>query len=124
MYAIATELHFRVGHYLRFAGGQQEEPHQHNWRVRVIVEAEQLDGQNMVLDFIELSNLTQKAVKPLTQAEVLNELPDFAGENPSTERLARYIYDKLAQLLHHSVKLSKVKVWETPTRWASYRGDN
>jgi len=121
MYSIATELHFRAGHYLHLSAEQKEKLHQHNWRVRVIVQAAQLDQQNMVLDFIELNRLTQKAIETLRGTKVINQLSDFAGENPSTERLAWYIYDKLRRLLPDTVSLSEVKVWETPQHWASYR---
>jgi 6-pyruvoyltetrahydropterin/6-carboxytetrahydropterin synthase len=52
---------------------------------------------------------------------VLNDLPEFAGLNPSLEHFARILATRLAaaperdRLTGHTVRL-----WESPTAWASY----
>ena len=62
----------------------------------------------------------------MEQAEHINNLTEFAAGNdinvnPSTERIARYIYDGFAGQLPGQVRLTEVLVWETPDNRAAYR---
>jgi 6-pyruvoyltetrahydropterin/6-carboxytetrahydropterin synthase len=53
---------------------------------------------------------------------LLNELPAFQHRNPTAENLAQYIYERLVQRLPGgSVRLDRVRVWESETTAASYR---
>ena len=122
MYTVAREIRFRAGHYLQLAGGKREAAHEHQWRVRATVEAGELNGQGMVMDFHVLGGLLREAVAPLTGVAMINDLAVFSEDNPSTERLARYIYDALWGSMPAGVELRKVVVWETKDCRASYRG--
>jgi 6-pyruvoyltetrahydropterin/6-carboxytetrahydropterin synthase len=121
MYAVSTEIKFKAGHYLRLFGSQAEQNHQHDWRVRVTVESENLDQDGLVMDFQELEEELRAVVQPLGKPEAINELSEFARENPSTERLACYIYDSLINKLPDEIRLCEVEVWETPDCRAIYR---
>ena len=127
MYSIAVEIVFNAGHFLflSVSDGKCEQPHRHDWRVRATVEAEKLGEFEMVMDFQHLRQLLRRIVRPLEQAQNINELPCFSdvGRNPSTERIARYIYDKLAESLPEQTGLTEVLVWETPDCRAGYRPD-
>ena len=50
LYRASTEIVFQAGHFLRFEM-EQEEPHRHDWRVRAVVESEELDENQLVMDF-------------------------------------------------------------------------
>jgi 6-pyruvoyltetrahydropterin/6-carboxytetrahydropterin synthase len=121
MYRIAKEIVFRAGHSLRFGQDRQEEPHKHDWRIRAEVESVDLPADGLVMDFEELGQLLYQVVEPLTQVEMLNELSAFANQNPTTERLARYVYEKLQILVPETVQLREVVVWEREDSRASYR---
>ncbi len=121
MYRVAKEIEFRAGHSIRFGPDRQEEPHQHNWRVRAVVESPDLPANKLVMDFEELGQLLRQVVEPLTQAEILNDLSNFANQNPSTECLARYIYDQLKILVPETVHLREIVVWEREGCRASYQ---
>ena len=120
MYAVSTEIVFQAGHYLQL-DQQQEKAHQHDWRIRVTVQAEQLDRRGLVMDFHLLEDLLAKVVEPLSKVPSVNDLPEFAELNPSTENLARYIYDNLAVQLPGEVSLSEVELWEMSHCRATYR---
>ena len=120
MYTAAAEITFQVGHYLTLGPKQTEPPHQHNWRIRATVQTPKLDSDSLVIDFTLLTRLLHQAADPLAQANLINELPDFTGRNPSTELIARYVYERLAPLLPPAVKLKEVTVWETPHARAAY----
>jgi 6-pyruvoyltetrahydropterin/6-carboxytetrahydropterin synthase len=51
----------------------------------------------------------------------LNELEAFRGQNPSSENLARYFYERLTAALNQDrVRVSRVNIWESDTSCASY----
>jgi 6-pyruvoyltetrahydropterin/6-carboxytetrahydropterin synthase len=53
--------------------------------------------------------------------QYLNEVPPFTELNPTTENIARYVFDRLSKDINtDSIKVSKVTVWESPTCYASY----
>lgn len=77
----------------------------------------------MVLDFKILKESTQKVLKTLDHRH-LNELPDFREVNPSSENIARYVFDRLKPMLEeHKVILKKVTAWESENACASYSED-
>lgn len=119
MYQIRVEVEFSAAHKII---GQQDKcarPHGHNWKVEVMVNHDKLNELRMVIDFEELEGLTKKVIEPLDHRD-LNELKPFLNSNPTAEAIAEYIYLGLEKLLD-KVRLEEVKVWETPTTWASYK---
>jgi 6-pyruvoyltetrahydropterin/6-carboxytetrahydropterin synthase len=54
----------------------------------------------------------------------LNDFPPFDVLNPSAENMAKYIYDQVAEGLkaREGVRISTVRLWETDTASATYRG--
>jgi len=121
MYRVAREIVFRAGHYLHFGQNRREEPHDHDWRVRAVVESPQLNADELAMDFEQLGQLLRQVVEPLTQVQILNEHSAFQNHNPSTERLARYVYEALELLLPETVHLREVVVWEREDCRVSYR---
>jgi 6-pyruvoyltetrahydropterin/6-carboxytetrahydropterin synthase len=115
MYIAATEIRFQAKHALRMSPDFTEPMHGHDWRVRASIGAEQLDSNGMVIDFYVLKRLLRQAVSPLEQSESINAMPEFQGLgiNPSTEQIARFIYEKLAGQLPAGLSLVEVVVWET-----------
>ena len=122
MYVIAVEIDFKAGHYLQLPSGKQEPPHTHHWEVRVSVEADDVDKYGFVIDFHHLQRLLHKIIDPIKSVDYMNDHLDFSGVNPTTERLARYIYDRMLVELGASVKLREVTVGEAKGCRASYRG--
>jgi len=121
MYEASKEVVFRAGHGLALGAGERERVHRHNWRVRATVRREELNGEGLVLDFQELERALRGAVEPLSQAARLEDLEEFRGMNPSTERVARTIYERLRERLPAGVELAEVAVWETGSCRAAYR---
>jgi 6-pyruvoyltetrahydropterin/6-carboxytetrahydropterin synthase len=125
MFEIAVEETFPAGHALRGYRGKCENVHGHNYRVRVIVEGEQLDGIGLLLDFAELKRIVRALVERLDH-QFLNEMEPFDKLNPSAENMARYFYEEIAGQIQsaareNAVRLAEVKIWETDTATATYR---
>ena len=53
--------------------------------------------------------------------QLLNDLPEFAGLNPSLEHFARILAEGMdAQLANPGVSMIKVVLWEDDSAWAAY----
>jgi 6-pyruvoyltetrahydropterin/6-carboxytetrahydropterin synthase len=120
MYEATIETHFSSAHRLRQYNGECERLHGHNWNVQVSIASQELDDLGMVIDFKELKGKTN-ALMDRFDHQYLNEVSPFAELNPTTENIARYIFDELSKTVNtNSVKVNKVTVWESPTCYASY----
>lgn len=120
MYELAIETTFSAAHQLRGYGGKCEKLHGHNWRVIVYVTAEKLNEIGLAIDFTELKKITEEIIAPLDHT-CLNEVFPFTEINPSSENIAKWIYDNLAKrLAGKDVQVSMVTVWESETASATY----
>ena len=120
MYEITIETHFSSAHRLRQYNGECERLHGHNWDVKVSIASEELNDLGMVMDFRELKGTTETLIDRFDH-QYLNEVPPFTEINPTTENIARYIFDELSETIDTCLtKVSKVTVWESPTSYASY----
>src|SRR5689334_4782443 len=91
MFEVTVEDTFAAGHYLRNYRGKCENPHGHNYRVRVTLQGRELDRAGLLLDFRELKEALAPTVDRLDH-QMINELEPFREENPSAENLARYFF--------------------------------
>jgi 6-pyruvoyltetrahydropterin/6-carboxytetrahydropterin synthase len=121
MYVSSITATFAAAHFLRNYGGRCESLHGHNWKVEVQAECSELDDAGMGLDFTLLRRETAKVLSTLDHT-VLNELPPFREENPSSENIARYVFAELDRTVtDERVAVRKVRVWESDSSWAEYR---
>jgi 6-pyruvoyltetrahydropterin/6-carboxytetrahydropterin synthase len=91
--------------------------HGHSFRVRVQIEGQPGEETGWVRDFADLTCAMQPVLDRLDHY-YLNEVPGL--ENPTSELLARWIWDRLTPSLP---ELSQVVVHETCTSGCVYRGD-
>lgn len=123
MYRLGVSTDFSAAHCLKGYQGSCEELHGHNYRVEAILETASLDTVGLGLDFREMKRLLGVVVGQLDH-RLLNELDLFRENNPSTERVARAVFEGLAALLEKSsVRLVETRVWETPDAWAAWRSE-
>jgi 6-pyruvoyltetrahydropterin/6-carboxytetrahydropterin synthase len=123
MYEIKIESSFSGAHRLRDYNGQCENLHGHNWKVEVIVVSPDVGKDGMVLDFRELKEAT-RAVLETMDHRYLNEIPYFSERNPSSENIAKYIFDRVTDRLgERRVRVTKVTAWESDGACASYYED-
>ena len=123
MYKVFIKTHFSSAHYLRNYPGNCEHLHGHNWDVTVTVRAEKLNDIDVAMDFRDLKKIVREIMKGLDHKN-LNELPQFGQQNPSSERLAEYIYKRLSDKLDgfEGVFPDSVEVRETPSSGVIYSG--
>ena len=99
--------------------------HGHNYVVEVSLAGEPDPVTGMVLDLKELKEiLNQQVVAPYDHRFLNCEVPPFDRIVPTTENIARDIWQRLEPHLSGPTgKLHAVRVYETPDLYVDYFGD-
>ena len=128
MYEVRVTADFAAAHFLRDYHGKCENLHGHNYKVYAHVRGTELDAGGMLIDFSVLKNALRSVIKKLDHTN-LNDIAAFA-QNPSAERIVRYIYDEMLLCLteqgidlsgkNGGTKLYAVDVFETETSRARF----
>ncbi len=118
MFKLKVKDHIAASHILVGYEGPCSKLHGHTWQVEATVGGNQLDQVGLLADFKTLKGKLKDVLMPLDHAH-LNDLPAFAGVNPSTEHLAKYIYTQLAPAVA-PLELESVQVWESETASVTY----
>jgi 6-pyruvoyltetrahydropterin/6-carboxytetrahydropterin synthase len=123
MYHLTVHSHFAAAHNLINYKGDCENLHGHNWKVEVTVSARELNSAGLGIDFKTLKKETNRVLDQLDH-KYLNELGPFLQDSPSSENIARFLFDQLGQSLDdQNVTVEKVTVWESDYACASYTKD-
>ena len=123
MYEVTVDASFSSGHYLRNYKGKCENPHGHNYKVRVTLQGRDLDAAGLLLDFRDLKSVMRPVIDYLDH-QMINDLEPFTVINPSAENLAKYFYDEtnkqLRDMTGGRVTVKDVLLYETDTTTARY----
>ena len=123
MFEVTVEESFAAGHYLRNYKGKCENPHGHNYKIRVTLAGKELDKAGLLVDFKDLRDVMKHVIERLDH-RMLNDLEPFRVLNPSAENLAKYFYDetngRLRTATSGRVWVKTVTVFETDTTTATY----
>ena len=122
MYTVCVEDWFAAAHYLRNYHGKCENPHGHNYRVKVYVSGKNLDTGGMLIDFSVLKKHLKSVLETLDHHD-LNSTPYFTEQEPSAENISRYIFDSLKTLLPSGTRMAGVEVFETEKNSVLYQED-
>lgn len=109
---------FEAAHYLPHVpeGHKCSRMHGHSYRVEVHVFGEVGESSGWVCDFAAITEAFEPLRKQLDH-HLLNEIPGL--ENPTSERLARWLWTNL-----HVPGLAEVRVSETESSGCIYRGES
>lgn len=118
MFEIRVSAEFSAAHSLRGYKGKCEDLHGHNWKVEVAATAGALNKIGMVADFKELKEKLNKILEGLDHKH-LNNIAAFKKTNPTSENLAKYIFERL-EVKRAPYKIEKITVWESTNCRASY----
>lgn len=120
MFELTVETTFSAAHQLRGYKGKCEHMHGHNWKVQAHVVAERLNEIDIAMDFHDIKKLLNEILEPLDHS-FLNDIFPFTEKNPSSENMAKWIYDSLNKKLpNEHIQVSAVTVWESDTASATY----
>ncbi len=147
-FRICKTFEIESGHMLSKHPEKCRFPHGHTRKIELTVEADQLDQNDMVCDFKVMKELMQDFLETLDHSMCINtadpkysDLKTAYGErvigfkdvDPTTEVMAKYVYDFFNKALggaksasgakfpvQKSVRVVKVRLWETSNSWAEY----
>jgi 6-pyruvoyltetrahydropterin/6-carboxytetrahydropterin synthase len=147
-YRLCKTFEIENGHMLSKHPDKCRFPHGHTRKVEIVLEADDLDQNDMVCDFKVLRFIIGDYLESLDHAMCVNtedpgfaslkaqygeRVIDFEKQDPTTEVIAREIFKKLetglkgfvdkqeqVYPLRCSVRLVSVRLWETSSSWAEY----
>lgn len=150
MYRICKAFTIESGHMLSKHAERCRYPHGHTRRIELVLSSPTLDDHDMVCDFKWIKLAVGEFLDAFDHALCVNasdphlpalsagdhRLIAFEEGDPTTERMAKRIYDYLneqmrtgeslvtadgvAYALRKDVRIERVRVGETPTSWAEY----
>ncbi len=120
MYELKINDQFAAAHQLREIKGGCENLHGHNWKIEVTVAGSALGRDGLLIDFRQIKNETKNILDALDH-KFLNDLEMFKAMEPSSENIARHIFESLSQKLNTEIiKVSRVTAWESDSACATY----
>lgn len=124
MYSLSLQRAFSAQHFLIGGDwGAENTLHAHPYRIELRLEGSSLDPNGYLVDLVEVERLLDEQVARVRD-RTLNDLPAFAGLNPSLEHFARIVGQDLAASLPEARLTSvEVRIWESDAASASYRTD-
>ena len=122
MYTVAVQRKFVAQHYLIGGDwGAENQRHSHHYVIELQLHGETLDQHGYLVDIVDIEKNLDALVAEYRD-HTLNDLPEFAGLNPSIEHFSRILAEKLRQRIHApNLSSLKVKLWENEIAWASYK---
>ena len=122
MYTVAVKRDFVAQHFLIGGDwGAENEWHSHHYILELQLSGPTLDQHGYLVDIVDIeANL--EALVTYYKDKTLNDLPEFAGLNPSIEHFARIVATQLAERIQaDTLSELTVKLWENEIAWAAYR---
>lgn len=123
-------------------------PHGHTRKVEFVLEADELDANEMVCDFKVVRTVIDDYLQTFDHAMCVNtadpmfatlkeaygeRVIGFENQDPTTEVIAKTIHDTFQNKLNEyrekpnpryplqpEIRIVKVRVWETSSSWAEY----
>jgi 6-pyruvoyl-tetrahydropterin synthase len=96
VFAVAVRHHIMIAHSFRGeVFGPAQRLHGATFVVDAAFIAERLDANGIVVDIGRAHEVLKSVLAPLDYRN-LDELPEFAGVNTTTEFLTRFVFDRLA----------------------------
>ena len=120
MYEIDIQREFSAAHMLKGYNGNCSALHGHNWTVQATVSSLLLDDIGIAVDFRSLKEELDIIIAELDHTN-LNDMPPFQQDNPTSEQLAKCIFDRLtAKLNTEHISVTKIRVCESHGSGATY----
>jgi 6-pyruvoyltetrahydropterin/6-carboxytetrahydropterin synthase len=121
MYTLAVRREFDARHALIGGDwGAENKIHTHHYVLELQISGEMLNQHGFLVDIVEVEHHLDDLIDGC-RGKSLNDLPEFAGLNPSIEHFARILRDALdSRIKAANVSSLKVTLWENDIAWASF----
>jgi len=121
MYATTVLTDFVAQHYLTVPNpGLEGEPHSHHYEVELTFRGPELNEHDYLVD-IDDAEATLSRLADRYRDTMLNDLAEFEGYNPSVERFARVVFQRVTEAVtDDTVTELRVRIWEDDEAAATY----
>jgi 6-pyruvoyltetrahydropterin/6-carboxytetrahydropterin synthase len=122
MYSLAVRRDFIARHYLIGGDwGPENNPNSHHYVLELQLSGDTLDQHGYLVDILDVEKHLNELVAYYRE-QMLNELPEFAGLNPSIEHFARILCAAFNERIQAAnITRIKVQLWENEIAWVSYK---
>ena len=120
MHQVGTAIQFPAQHIMPGVDGPEGELHEHDYRLEVVVEREQLDDRGMVCD-LDLLDAVLQRIDDSVRGRNLEEIRPADAEAVTVEVFASWAHDTLAEELRTTgADVLSVRVYESPVAFGGY----
>lgn len=121
MYQVAVKDHFMIAHSLRGeAFGPAQRLHGVTFNITLELHSATLDENGIIFDIGEMQRVLRETIAPL-HFRNLDELPQFEGENTTTEFLASWLHARMAEQFRGKFRgVARILLEESHVAWGSY----
>jgi 6-pyruvoyltetrahydropterin/6-carboxytetrahydropterin synthase len=130
MYTVKVRDHVMIAH--SFKGevfGPAQRLHGATFVIDVEFRREALDENAIVVDIGRAHDALKETLRKINYRN-LDEIPEFAGKNTTTEFLSRWVFEEMRQALamgrlgpgSDQIRSIKVEIGESHVAWAGYEG--
>lgn len=122
VYSVTIRTDFIAQHFLIGGDwGPENERNSHHYVLELQLDGASLDEHGYLVDIVRIEHELGE-VRSTYADRLLNDLPEFAGLNPSLEHFARILCQRLVvRLAAPNLSSIGVRLWENELASASYR---
>ncbi len=136
MIYLTRREHFNAAHKLAVPGWSEEKNlevfeecanpnwHGHNFVLYVTIKGQPDPTTGLLMNVKDLSHLIKQHIIQKVDHKNLNLEVDFLeGLNPTTENLAKGIWQELAPIFKEGIELHRIQIFETENHYVDYYGE-
>lgn len=121
-FELNKDINFSAAHFIpNEKAGVCSRVHGHTYFANVTIGGNELDETGFLVNFRDIKSI----INDTFDHRLMNDLEAFQGTPPSTESVAKLIFEKIEahlDTLSHGPKVLQVYLRETPTSYVLYRG--
>jgi 6-pyruvoyl-tetrahydropterin synthase len=120
-FEVGASRPLRALHRLPWGTEAERQPHEHDYRIEVVVEREHLDDRGVVCDLDVLGAGLDEVLARL-EGRDLDEIRPADADGVTVEILARWLHGSLLDVVRRAGGESlAIRVWEAPDAFGGYR---
>ena len=123
MYKLNVTDSFSAAHRLVGYDGACQNLHGHNYKIRIAIHCRELDKIGLALDYTVIKKALAIILEDLDHS-YLNDVKALGGQNPTSENLARHIFDQMAlAITQPGCSVAEVEIYESEKSSVIYTND-
>ena len=121
MYRLGVRRDFIARHFLIGGDwGPENRPNSHHYVLELQLTGRELDQHGYLVDIVQVEKALDDLIAHFSE-NMLNDLPEFEGLNPSLEHFARITAVALSgKITAGNITTVKTVLWENESAWASF----